>query len=694
MKRWQLSPFDKTAAVALARDAGLPPLLGALLLGRGCATPQQAHAMLDSGSFADPLLMKDMDKAVSRLRRALDDFEKIAVYGDYDADGVTATAILFTYLRDQGAKVSFYIPQRGSEGYGLNMAAVDTLNREGVDLIVTVDNGVSAVKEIAYAKKLGMDVIVTDHHQPQEQLPQAAALVNAHQPGDESPYKELSGAGVAFKLLIAMEGGGPEAVERVEKYADLAAVGTVGDSVPLTGENRLIVQTGLRQIDKRRRPGLDAILDPGSGKTDAGKLAFTAVPCINATGRMGAPERAVRLLTYQDSASAQALAQELKGDNARRKQVEQEIFQAAAAKIEGDSELRFARVILVEGSDWHMGVVGIVASKIVERFGKPCFVLSAQEDGCYRGSGRSVEGFDLFQAVHACRALLERYGGHPMAAGLTVPAENLPELRRQINRFAAEACPDVPVLTLRLDCPLKPSAVTARTAASLAPLEPFGAGNPQPLFGLYGVTLRGVRSLGSTGAHCRLQCEKDGFAFECVYFRMRAADLPFEPGTVVDLAVNLQVNDYPRGRGFDFLVRDVKRSSLDVEACIAGQRLYEKHRRGEPLTQEEARALTPSREEFGALYRLLARPGPRPVRDPLALLSRLEGSSLDLGRLQAALDVLEERGLIENREGRWEALPQREKAELAASPCMPQAAGDGNEEQETRRRSHAGSQTD
>lgn len=692
MKRWQLAPLDKTAAVSLAKEAGIPPLLAALLLGRGCTDARQVRAMLDAGTYSDPFLMKDMDKAVERLRRALDDFEKIAVYGDYDADGVTATAILFTYLRDQGARVSFYIPQRDSEGYGLNMAAVDTLSREGVDLIVTVDNGISAVNEIAYAKQLGMDVIVTDHHQPQEQLPEAAALVNAHQPGDKSPYKELSGAGVALKLLMAMEGGSPEAAARAGKYADLAAVGTVGDSVPLTGENRLIVQTGLRQIDLRRRPGLDAILDLGSGRADANKLAFTAVPCINATGRMGAPERAVRLLTYQDSASAQALAQELKADNARRKQVEQEIFQAAAAKIEGDPELLFSRVILVEGPDWHLGVVGIVASKIVERFGKPCFVLSAQEDGSYRGSGRSVEGFDLFQAVHACRDLLERYGGHPMAAGLTVPAKNLPALRREINRFAAENCPDMPVLTLRLDCTLKPSAVTARTVEDLAPLEPFGAGNPQPLFGIFDVTLRGIRSLGSTGAHCRLQCEKDGFAFECVYFRMRAGDLPFEPGTAVDLAVNLQINDYPRGRGFDFLVRDVKRSSMDVEACIAGERLYEKHRRGEALTGEEVRALTPSREEFGALYRLLGRPGPRPAGDPQALLGRLEGCGLDLGRLLTALDVLEERGLARRQGGRWEAIPRQGKADLSASPCMPRQGAP--EDDVTRRRLYAGSQAD
>ena len=670
MKRWQINTFDRAHALKMAAQCGISPLLSAVLCGRGHDTPEKIRAFLQAPPLDSPFRMKGMAQAVARLRQALENREKIAIYGDYDADGITATAILYSYLRDKGARVSFYIPQRDSEGYGLNTAAIDTLYREGTDLIITVDNGIAAVEEIAYAKSLKMDVVVTDHHQPQQRLPQATALVDPHQPGDESPFKALCGAGVALKLVYAAEGLDPASIG---PYLDLAAVGTVGDSVDLTGENRFIVQAGLASINQGQRPGLDAIVAAKPNEqADAVKLAFTVVPCINATGRMGSPERAVRLLTYQEKGSAETLAQELKDDNTRRKQVEADIYHSAAAKVEADPALRYARVILVEGQGWHLGVVGIVASKLTERFGKPCLVLSAQEDGCYRGSGRSVEGFDLFQAVDACGDLLVRYGGHPMAAGLTVAAGNLPELRRRINAYAQKACPDMPVFTLRLDCQLKPAAVTAQTVEELAPLEPCGTGNPQPQFGIMGATLQRVQGMGS-GAHCRLHCQKEGFAFSCTYFRMRPIDFPFEPGTVIDLAVNLQLNDYPRGNGFDFLVRDVKRSDMDTERCIAAQWLYEKHRRGEPLTPGEAQALTPDRAQFLALYRLLARPGLS--GDPQALLARLEGTGLDLGKLLTALDVLEERGLIVRERGCWQLIPQKEKADLYASPCLPKAAG-------------------
>ncbi len=661
--------MDRDQAVELAKSAGVSPLLAALLSGRGLRTPEELHALLDSGSFSDPFLMKDMDRAVQRIRQAIEDFESIAVYGDYDADGVTATAILYTYLRDKGAKVSFYIPQRDSEGYGMNLAALDTLSREGVDLIITVDNGVSAVDEIAYAKNLGMDVVVTDHHQPHEQLPTAAcAIVDAHQQEDGSPFKELSGAGVALKLLMALEGGDPQAV--LDQYADLAALGTVGDSVPLQGENRLLVLAGLEVIGQRRRPGLDAVLDLGREKPSSTKLAFSAVPCINATGRMGAPERAVRLLTHRDSSSAQALAKELRQENTRRKTVEREILDAAVKQVEGDPQRLYARVIVAAGEDWHLGVVGIVASRLTERYGKPSFVLSADGSGCYRGSGRSIEGFSMFGAVNACQDLLERYGGHPMAAGLTVKAENLSPLIQRLNQYAQENHPQMPAPTLRLDCALKPSAVNARTVRDLQPLEPFGTGNPQPLFGIYGVTLQSVQSLGLTGGHCRLRCEKEGFSFECLRFGVRAEEFPFPAGAVVDLAVNLQLNDYPRGRGFDFLVRDVKLSGIDPEQWIEDARLYEKYRRGEALAPEEAQALLPSREQFGLLYRRLA----KGTCGLLALAGELDSQGLGLGKLLLALDVLEERGLAkrqgQDEQASWRLLPHAQKVDLSASPCL------------------------
>ncbi|WP_158591020.1 single-stranded-DNA-specific exonuclease RecJ [Acutalibacter sp. 1XD8-33] len=672
IKLWDLPPLDKEAAVNLAKDCGIPPLLAALFMVRGFSDQEGVSRLLSRERLSDPYQMKDMDRAVARIRRALEDFEKIAIYGDYDADGVTATAILYTYLRGKNADVSFYIPQRDGEGYGMNLSAVDTLAREGVELIITVDNGISANQEIAYAKSLGIDVVVTDHHQPHEEIPEAAAVVDAHQMDDQSPFRELSGAGVALKLLIALEDGNAEAI--LAQYADLAAVGTVGDSVPLLGENRQIVLAGLEQINQRRRPGLDAILDLNGDGATSTKLAFSAVPCINATGRMGAPERAVRLLTYEDSQNALALAEELRGDNRRRKAVEAQLTAQACQIVEENPGLAAERILVVAGENWHHGVVGIVASRLTERYGKPCFVLSCEGDSA-RGSGRSVEGFSLFQAVSACKDLLERYGGHPMAAGVTLPVENIPEFARGLNRFAQLNCPEMPALTLRLDCSLKPAAINLETLAALEPLEPFGAGNAQPLFAICGVELKGVRPVGSAGIHSRLLCRRDGRSFQCVLFGVGPGDFPYPLGARIDLAVNLQLNTYRGENSVEILVRDVKLSGLDQRACLKSLRIYEKFLRQEPLSPQEAQELSPTREQLAVLYKTLPlKPGPALGAE--LLLSSLAPQGFTLGRLLFSLDLLRQAELIQGgvrgnfiSAGR---IPVESKVDIFASPMLAQ----------------------
>lgn len=639
LKLWDLPAVDKARTVALSKECNIPPLLAALLLVRGMDTPERVSGFLSPGELSDPRLMKDMDRAVERIRRAIDGFEHIAVYGDYDADGVTATAMLYTYLQEKGANVSFYIPQRDSEGYGMNMAAVDTLSREGVDLIITVDNGISANEEIAYAKSLQMDVVVTDHHQPHEALPDAP-VVDAHREDDQSPFKELCGAGVVLKLLMALEGDEDSVLKR---YADLAALGTVGDSVDLTGENRLIVQKGLLIADRGERPGLAALLD--NEPATSTKLAFSVIPCINATGRMGSPERAVRLLTHQDLESAELLCEEIREENRNRKAVEAQVVEAACRLLTQRPELKFDRVLVVCGEGWHHGVVGIAAARLSELYGKPCIVLSSC-DGEARGSGRSIEGFNLFQAVTACNDLLIRYGGHPMAAGLTLPEERVEEFRQRINEYARENCPEMPFYTMKLDCTLQNRALTPMTCRSLAPLEPFGAGNPQPVFALLGVTLTDVRGLGSNMGHCKLYCKGGDLTFECLKFGVGPEDFPYPPGSVVDLAVNLQENRYPRGGGVEILVRDVRLSGLDRLRCQRDYRIYEKFKRRERLSPEEAGRLRPTREQLGAVYTLLPKVrGPRLGLEYLEL--HLERYGINMGMLLFGLDLLSERGLIE-----------------------------------------------
>ncbi len=673
IKRWVAAPLDMERAGELAKSFDLPEFLAALLALRGFSGKEQAHSLLEPGTLCDPFLMKDMDRAVARIQRALEDFEKIAVYGDYDADGVTATAMLYTYLQTLGADVRYYIPQRESEGYGMNLSALDTLSREGVNLIITVDNGISAIEEIAYANSLGMDVVVTDHHQPHSKLPEACAVVDAHQPGDESPFKDCSGAGVVLKLIAAMEDGDAQSV--LYEFADLAAIGTVGDVVPLLGENRAIVRAGLEIIsqlgrDPGLRPGLAALMELSGAKPTATGLAFSVVPAINATGRMGAPERAVRLLTYSDREAARSLAAEIRGDNDRRKKVESEITLQVIEKIERDPKLKYARIIVAEGEGWHHGVVGIVAARITERYGKPSFIFSVDGQEA-RGSGRSVEGFSLFGAVDSCGDILIRYGGHPMAAGATLAPENLPEFRRRLNEYAHKTCPDMPSLTLRLDCLLEPQAVSAAALKELRPLEPFGSGNPQPLFGIYGARIISMRPVGSGGSHCRLSCEKDGYAFDCLRFGIKPEDFPFPAGSVVDMAVNLEVDNYRGQEKVSILVRDVKLSGLDQEYCIACIRAYEKLRRREPLEPEEAKILTPGRDQLAAVYRLAqSRGGAWTGMEPL--LWSLKTKEVNPGMLLASCDILKERGLIhyQTRENSLQIkiIPAAKKVDIFASP--------------------------
>lgn len=670
IKKWEVSALDKDRAAQMAEDYNIPFFLAMMLDIRGITEEGKIREFLgDDAPFSDPFLMKDMDKAVERIRQAVDSFERIAVYGDYDADGVTATAILFTYLEALGADVIYYIPQREGEGYGMNRNAVETLRGKDVNLIITVDNGISSVEEVAFARELGMDVVVTDHHRPQKELPQAAAVVDAYREDDESPFQDFSGAGVVLKLLVAMEDGEAEGI--LEEYADLAALGTIGDVVPMTGENRTLVRAGLQAISRGGRPGLDALLRQccSGREITSVNLSYTAIPRINATGRMGSPDRAVQLLICEDEEEAEGLAQEICGENEERRRVESEIVAEAMASIESNPDLLHARVIVVSGKNWHHGVIGIVASRIVDRFGKPCYVIS--EDGeTAKGSGRSVDGFSLFQATSCCADLLERFGGHPMAAGITLRAENIDPFRQEINRYAGELYPELPTPVLRLDCRLNPASLSVDMPQTLALLEPFGNGNPQPVFGLFGMRLLEVRPVGN-GNHLRLTCQKADCKVTCMMFRTKLEEFLFPVNAVIDLAVSLYLQEYKGEAQLTVNVRDVRLSGMDGEEHLKSWGNYESFLRGESLSKEKSAALTPDRNDMAALYRKLVALGGRPF-SPQVLLSELPG--FQLGKLMICLDALKERGLIQ-WEGQTElmrvtVLQAKEKVDLFGSPVL------------------------
>lgn len=673
IKKWEVAPLNRERAAQIAERYSLPFFLSMLLEIRGFEDEEEIRDLLSGGRLSDPLLMKDMDKAVERIRRAIDQFEKIAVYGDYDADGVTATSILFTYLEAVGADVIYYIPQREGEGYGMNLHAVEILHEEGVSLIITVDNGIASVAEVARAKELGMDVVVTDHHRPQREIPEAYAVVDAYQVDDHGPYKDLSGAGVALKLVMALEDGDAGSV--LEEYADLAALGTVADVVPVLGENRTIVKAGLNILSRGGRAGVDALLEQSGmeGKAaTATSLAFTVIPRINATGRMGAPERAVRLLTCDSQEEAQPLSAEICEDNERRREVEAEIAKEAMERIESEGSLLYSRVIVVDGKGWHHGVIGIVASRITERFGKPCVVISV-DGNMAKGSGRSVEGFSLFQAVCACGDLMERYGGHPMAAGVTLKAENVPLFRERINQYAAQVCPEMPAQVLSIDCKLNPAALSPEMPQSLEPLEPYGSGNPQPLFGLYNMELRQVVPVGG-GNHLRLICAKKGVAVTCMKFGTTPEDFPFSPGDVLDLAVTLEAKEFRGEQKLTVSVRDIKLSGLDMDQCIHTYRLYEKLQREEPLSPQEGAELLPSRQDLAVLYRKLVFLKGQGF-SAQSLARDLPG--FHLGKVLLGLDMLEESRLVsllggEERKSA-EILPTQGKVDIFAAPAYQKA---------------------
>lgn len=645
LRKWEVRPLDKERAAAFAQTYGVPFFLAMLMNIRGLDDAAHLREFLGEGEpLSDPFLLKDMDKAAARITRAVDNMEKIAVYGDYDADGVTSTAMLYSYLETRGADVIFYIPQREGEGYGMNMGAVEYLKEQGVSLIVTVDNGISSVQEVARANELGIDVVVTDHHRPQEILPDAVAVVDAYRLDDTSPYKHFSGVGIAFKLLMALEDGAGDVEDLLEAYSDLAAIGTIGDIVPLTGENRTLIRAGLERLSQSDRPGVQALLENAgiAGKAlTSTNVAFTLVPRINATGRMGAPERAVRLLISGYEEEAEVLSEEICADNEERRRVEAEIAEAAFADIEAKGYMK-DRVVVVDGENWHHGVIGIVASRVTERCGKPCMIISRGETEA-KGSGRSIEGFSLFEAICACGDLLIKFGGHPMAAGITLKPENIEAFRKRINQYAAEHFPQMPTQTVTLDCKLNPAALSVSMAQSLTQLEPFGNGNPQPVFGLFNVELSNVTPVGG-GGHLRLTLEKNGAVITAMRFNTKPEELPYHIGDKIDLAVQLEAREFRGQPSLTVIVRDMKFAAFNTEKNIASLASFEKWQRGEVLSAEDKNRLYPDRACLAAIYRALRTVNGKET-DQVRFVSQF-GKDMTLGLFKTALLVFEERGLV------------------------------------------------
>ena len=646
-------------------------LLAGILTARGITDPAEALTLLaGEEDLSDPFLLTDMQKACERIWQAIDNGETIVVFGDYDVDGVTATALLYQHLKGMGATVKCMLPSREGDGYGLSRNAIQSIHDKGYQLIVTVDNGISAVEEAEFAAELGIDLIITDHHLPPETLPKAVAVVDPRRLDDTSPFKGLCGAGVAFKLCAALDGCPPE--EMLDYCGDLAAVGTVADVMPLTGENRTLVKSGLRQLQNTDRPGLEALLEEvglAGRPITAENISYAIAPRINAAGRMDSAVTALQLVLCEDPDRAEELAHKLNEINVKRQETELEIFKAAQVLLEQQPERLEDRVMLLWGRDWHPGVIGIVASRLVERTGRPVIVVTVDEHGECKGSGRSVPGFNLHACIGSCADLLIRYGGHAMAAGLSVREENLPELRRRLNEWAARECPVLHTAPLECDLPIHLDRVTVDSVRRIDALAPFGAENPTPVFLLQSAVVDGVYPV-SEGRHSRLRLRQGNASVYAVWFGMPSEQLPYTMGDVVDAALNLSVYESARGAQLSGRILDLHPAGLGTKLAEQAA-LVAALRRGTPLTAEQKTLITPDRSHIITVYReLQARRWHAEDLQPLCAKLGEENT----GKTLVAVTALEQVGLIATVEKGGakylELVPAQGKKNLADAPIL------------------------
>ena len=673
-KKWIVSRCDRDRAADIAENCGIEPFAAFLLCARGMTDEFEVESFLYDTDLIDPFTLPDMEKACERVHKAIENGEKITVFGDYDADGVTSTALMYSYLSSKGAAVDYYIPDRTGEGYGMNNCAIDTLKNRGTNLIITVDNGISAIDEIEYAKALGMDVVVTDHHRAGEVLPDAVAVVDPHRADSLCEFSEWAGVGVAFKFICALDES--EGYELLEEYGDLVALGTVADIVSLKGENRILVRSGLAFInaamnDGTLRPGLLALLEvcDSTGTIDSSGLAYRLSPRINAAGRMSSAQLAIKLLLSEDKAEAADIAQEISGINSQRQSTEAGITEAAIEIIENNPDIKCRKVIVVSGKDWHQGVIGIVASRLVEKYSKPCIVIS-ECDGGAKGSGRSIEGFSLYDALTYCSTLLVQYGGHVLAAGLTIENEKIDEFRDMINEYAGTLDCLVPVL--HIDCKLNPATISTDILSAIEILEPFGADNPQPLFGLYNMEITAIQPVGG-GKHLRIVSRRNGYSITAILFSVSQAEFPYSVSDKIDMAVKLTGNEYMGKTQVSIQIKAMRLSEYDDNKILKAERDYEDFCRGKELSNEAKQNLTVDRDFCGNVYKFLkSRNGWKYTEEMLCY--RLGLPEEKLTSCKIALDVLSELGIIICKEGKYILPSENVKSSLDNSTVFRRVA--------------------
>lgn len=664
MKKWLCPPAFNGGSNEITDQFG--ELLGGIMLSRGITTLDRAREFYGCSSLSDPMLMKDMEPAVETIRLALDEGKKITVYGDYDCDGVTSTAMLYGYLEAMGADVEYYIPDR-NEGYGMNIPALEKILDQGTELIITVDNGVSAVEEAEYIRKRGARLVITDHHQPPQELPVCEACVDPHRPDDNSPFKELCGAGVVLKLLCALE----EDEEFVmEQYAELAAIGTVGDVMPLVGENRYIVRRGIEEIRSSQNIGADRLLHSSgvSPETaDAATIAYTLCPRINAAGRMAGADKAVQLLMTESPEQASLLSEELNLVNEQRRAEETRIMQDVEQQLRADPRILKERVLVVSGEGWHHGVIGIVAARLLEKYGRPVLMISS-ENGEARGSARGIDGFSIYRLLDGCSRVLTKFGGHPKAGGFSLPADKVEDFRQMVYAFCRDKYPKMPEYTVSADMEITGDKLTEEALNSLSQLEPCGEGNQHPVFLLKNCTVISKRAL-KEGKYTSFEAQSGGVKLKALCFGIPFAKFHPEQGSAVDIIATAELNEFRGVKSVTLKVQEMRPSGFREDRFFAAQRTYEEISRGEGCDSRLAPRVIPDRTALMAAYDLLRKHGGVMSAEDMCVYG---GSGLNYCMLRIALDTFASAGMAEQSAdaGEVRLIPVSTKTDLMASGLL------------------------
>lgn len=666
---WQIKPAEPAGEQTLAA-AGCGVLLRRVLAARGIADADAARQLLEPDTdLSDPFLLQDMDKAVARIAQAIEQEEQIVIYGDYDVDGISATAILYECLSSQGAHVRCKLPTRGN-GYGLTRQALEVLKQKGFTLVITVDNGISALEEADYARELGLDLVITDHHLPGETLPCAVAVVDPKRADDQSPFKDLCGAGVAFKLCAALEGCDP--AELLEMYGEFAALGTVADVMPLVGENRVLVREGLALLQDTMRPGLQALLESGgyAGKpvtTDT--VSYGLAPRLNAAGRMNNASVALKLLLCADEEQATGIAASLAEINTERQQTEQETFAQACRVLEADPARLRDRVLVVAGEDWHPGVIGIVAARLMERYNRPAIVISLHE-GEGRGSGRAPDSFDLHSALAECAGYLTRFGGHAAAAGLEIEEEKLSAFRQAINEWAVQHTAHTGPATLQLDAAVELQELSLENVQEMMRLAPFGRENLVPVLLVQNAVIDGVWAMGAEGRHTRVRLRQGNSTLFASVFGTAPQRFPYPVGMAVEAALEVSIFTGRNGPMVSAHLKAIRPANL-TNTPSEQAAWFEAFCTGAVLEPARAAALLPERADTVQLYKRI-RSG-QVFSDDLQPVFAAQGPE-NTGKTLASLTALQELGLIEEQQGRWLPVQVSQKQDLAAAPVLRRLA--------------------